>query len=156
MSRDLLDDFPRALKDFEHAMEVNNGMRTYVGYWALFTRIRLNLPPNENDLKAPGLGTEPTEWMNAITAFLSGKLDEDALFAKAKAHPKPEKVDEQYCEALYYVGMRRLLVEHDREGARFCFEKCIATNVRKFAEVVFSKRELERMKKPKIKPAKPI
>lgn len=145
MSRDLLDDFPRALKDYERAMELGTETRMYVGYWAFFARIRLNLPPDENDLKARGLGSDQMEWMHAITSYLSGEIDEVALLARAKADPK--KAIEQACEGYYYIGMRRLLVDRDSEAARPYFEKCIATNVRKFAEYSFSKRELARMDK---------
>ncbi len=147
MSRELLDDFPRALKEYEHAMEVNTETRTYIGYWAFFVRIRLNLPPDENDLKARGLGADQSEWMNGITGYLGGKITEEALLAQAKAHPNKVKADEQYCEGLYYVGMHHLLVDRDAAAARPWFEKCIATNVRKFAEVAFSRRELARMDK---------
>jgi lipoprotein NlpI len=82
-------------------------------------------------------------WTKSIGLFLTGKLDEKALLTAAEK-PGDESVNSQQCEALYYIGMMRLL-KGDQVSARDFLQKCIATGEKNEDEYDFARAELARL-----------
>jgi lipoprotein NlpI len=79
-------------------------------------------------------------WPVSIANFLLGQTSEAELFA-AITTIDAKKLRGAQCEASFYAGMRRLLVDGDRKLAAECFRKAIATEARTTVE--FSSAALE-------------
>jgi tetratricopeptide (TPR) repeat protein len=89
----------------------------------------------------------PDEWVTQVARFLLGQTDETTLFA-ASASPLQDKAAEQYCEAWYFAGLKRL-AEGDRAGALADFQKCLDTHERTSAEYMLALAELKALGPPR-------
>jgi lipoprotein NlpI len=67
----------------------------------------------------------PEDWISKVAGHLLGKVAEAELFAAAKSTDE-NKEREQFCDAWYYTGMKRLF-GGDKKTAADYFRKCLAT-----------------------------
>jgi lipoprotein NlpI len=75
-----------------------------------------------------------------------GELDEAALLAAADKEDI-EPLDEQQCEANYFIGMKRLM-QGNKEGAREYLRKAAASSRKDYFECDFARVELARLDVP--------
>jgi tetratricopeptide (TPR) repeat protein len=88
-------------------------------------------------------------WMRTVGLYLVGRLDENALFARAAAGESAEETEQRrrMCTACYFAGMSHLLA-HDTAAARTNFKKCAAVGQRHFPEYQLGARELAQLPPP--------
>lgn len=130
--------FTDALADFYKSRELNLDAE-YTDYSHIYVwLIRARL--GEQDAATKGLqtylndrktGTTTGHTLNAAR-FLAGQLTELNFF-KAVENANQQIDKEQHCEAYFYAGSKRL-IEGDKTTAADYFEKCLATDVKKFTE----------------------
>ncbi|HYE98685.1 MAG TPA: tetratricopeptide repeat protein, partial [Planctomycetota bacterium] len=122
------------------------GRHEYAHLWIWLLEVRLGRRAQADAaLRAARRARGKDDWFATVADALTGDLTEEALL-KAAATGDPKTVREQTCEACFYAGMRRLLVDADREGARALLERAVASDVREFVEHTGARAELRRMK----------
>ena len=85
-------------------------------------------------------------WVSQIAAFFLDQLSEKDFLAAAET-PDSETVNQQHCEAWYYIGMKRLLAG-DKTAAIDDFNKCLATKETDFTEYAFAQAQLKALAIP--------
>jgi tetratricopeptide (TPR) repeat protein len=145
VARNLTGDFTGALADYEQAIALAGEDTVYLRFWCLQLRLRLKRHEPGDTLAALATAAKD-DWPRTLARFLSGSLDEAALLAGPLAM-NDQTGRERRCEAYYYAGMARL-VKDDRTGARLCFERCLATELKTFYEYQFAQAELRRLGQP--------
>jgi tetratricopeptide (TPR) repeat protein len=139
--------FTEALVDFRRAAEAGD-QNDYVTFFIWLIRSRLGeQEAATKDLKqylAEWEKAKADDWAVKIGSFLVGKLTEAQLFKGAKI-ASTKTADGQCCEAYFYAGTKRL-IDGDKRTAVTYFEKCIATEVKDFAEYKSAAAELRWLK----------
>src|SRR5205085_7199653 len=122
-----------ALSDFRKLVELNPSY-DYARFGVWLAQARLGeRDAASKELQAylttrPG---KPTDWPARVGGFLAGQITESEFF---KVTSPDKTIDDQlHCEAYFYAGTMRLL-QGDKATAKEYFEKCIATNMKTFAE----------------------
>lgn len=136
--------FTSALANFRKACELGSDIQDYSCYriWILRTRLGEKAEATK-ELTAYLEHRKPqstNDWPLQIGRFLTGQLSEDD-FIKAADSPNSQTVNEQHCEAYFFIGSKRL-VENDAAGAADFFEKCQATNLPNYEEYQSAAAEL--------------
>jgi len=136
-----------ALADFRKAYELGVGESGWdyvlLRIWLIRARTgdRQKATVELEDYLKKRQSTKADDWYAKISAYLLGKLPEEA-FLKAAEDTDVKKANEQTCEATFYAGSARL-IEGDRDGALLLFRQCIGTGVRGFTEYMSARAEIE-------------
>lgn len=116
----------------------------YAHLWIWLIRARQNQKAEaDQELEAclrKHWNASPKDWVSKNASFLLNDIDENTYLGEA-ASTDPEKNQNQYCEAWYYAGMKRLLA-NDRPTAIDYFRKCLATQKIDFDEYQLAQAEL--------------
>jgi lipoprotein NlpI len=86
------------------------------------------------------------DWPLQVGHFLAGQMSEISFLETAN-HPNIQTAKEQFCEAYFYIGSKRL-IEEDKPGAVDYFKKCKTTNLTDFEEYQSAASELLSLEMP--------
>ena len=140
--KDRLGDFEGALAAYLQSIRFANDDAAYSRFWVCLIGLRLHRGKPQQDLAA-AIADWKDGWPRTVGRFLVGKLTETDFMALA-GQADPKIANEQQCEACYYAGMLRHL-QSDDAGARYLFQRCMATGVDIFSEFGFARTELGRL-----------
>jgi hypothetical protein len=138
--RQIRGDFSDAVSDYEKVIEFKPDDADYARLYRQTLLLRLGRPV-EDISETVTVWKGP--WAKTIAQFLAGHLDEKSFVAAAKK-ADVEPAPGQKCEALYYIGMTRL-IKGDKAGARAAFQKSHSIVLNDYDEYQFSAAELARL-----------
>jgi lipoprotein NlpI len=138
----------RDLEQFRKMADHDISMRDYAALWIWIARSQLGDKATADSDLAAALAdnwvSAPDSWVAQDARFLLGRLPEKDYLAAAAAVSDPEKAKDQFCEAWYYIGTKRLL-DGDKTGAIAAFQFSLATGRIDFFEYVLSRATLQRL-----------
>jgi lipoprotein NlpI len=137
--------YAKALADLQKACELDPQDQDYASFYLWLIRARLG----DQEAATGELHTylenrktgKPDDWPSKVGRYLTGQLSESD-FCNAAENADKKKNDEQYCEAYFYAGSKRL-IEGDKTAAAGYFEKCLSTGVQNFYEYRSAALELK-------------
>jgi tetratricopeptide (TPR) repeat protein len=136
-----------ALDDYSHFFELSKEGRDYPHLYVWLIRARTGQMDAANKALADYLEARGNagDWRSTIAAYLLDRVSDGDLFAAAKS-PDKNKETGQLCEAWFYVGMKKL-ISGDKDSARSCFNKSVATEQKNYTEYQFARAELKALPK---------
>jgi lipoprotein NlpI len=144
-------DFSHAADDFQTCGKLKSVDHDYAHYWLWLIRARAGeTEAATRELKDFTQNHRKAifrDWSLKVGQFLSGELDETDFISFASN----SKNNGQICEAWFYAGSKHLIVG-DKTAAIACFEKCLTTNQRDYAEYPAAAAELAFIKAQGEKP----
>jgi lipoprotein NlpI len=118
----------------------------YVRIFLWLTRAQLNQKGEADQELSEAMEKEwnaaPEAWVSKIAGFFLEQVDEKDLLSAASVPGGEETANQQFCEAWYYAGMKRLLAG-DKTTAISYFRKSMATQEKDFTEYIFSQAQLK-------------
>ncbi|WP_013629745.1 tetratricopeptide repeat protein [Rubinisphaera brasiliensis] len=120
-----LKQYGEAFKQFDEAMTINGKLR-FLDPW-IYASMVLSGQVQEANSRFAGTLAKPTEerdWIDLLTLYLMGKVNEDSLLSSVNPDDKTASVA-QTCEGHYFIGLRQSNLGSD--SAQTHFQKCIET-----------------------------
>jgi len=138
-----------ALADWRKACEATQDELDYVHVFIWLARAKLKQTEEASKELAAYCAQRPKEkqndWVASIGSFLAGTISEEQLLQAAASSDSAVERG-QDCEGWFYAGMKRRIAG-DEAGAAELFRKCVATELRDFAEYEMAAAELKAMGK---------
>jgi lipoprotein NlpI len=140
VARQIQGDYSGAISDYEKVLASKPDDSDYPRLYHQTLLLRLGRPAEDfSNTSIVWKG----HWTKTIAQFLAGRLDEKSFLAAAKKSDAEPAVG-QKCEALYYIGMKRL-INGDKMGARDAFQKSRSIVLTDYDEYQFAGSELARL-----------
>jgi tetratricopeptide (TPR) repeat protein len=124
---------------FELSKEGQEDPRLYV--WLIRARTAQTDAANKELVDYLQQRGNTADWFSTVASYLLGRISDADLLAAAKSSDK-KKENGQLCEALFYIGMKKLIAG-DKSGAQDCFNKSLATDQKDYTEYHFARAELK-------------
>jgi len=136
-----------ALQDYDRFLELSKEDQEYPRLYVWLIRVRTGQTgaANKELLDYLQQRGNTADWFSTVTSHVLGKKSDADLLAAAKSSDK-SKERGQLCEALFYIGMKKLM-GGDKAGAEGCFNKSLATDQKDSTEYHFARAELKALAK---------
>ena len=135
-----------ALQDYDRFLELSKEDQEYPRLYVWLIRVRTGQTgaANKELLDYLQQRGNTADWFSTVTSHVLGKISDADLLAAAKSSDK-RKERGQLCEALFYIGMKKLMAG-DKAGAEACFNKSLATDQKHSTEYHFARAELKALR----------
>ncbi|OWQ93492.1 hypothetical protein CDN99_03210 [Roseateles aquatilis] len=114
--------------------------RAYALLWLALAQERRE-PGKGRALLAGEVRDADTSWPGALTRFLAGRIDRDALLKTARAEADVTRL--RLAEAYFFIG-QSLVVQGKRDEATPWFDRAVDTRAAPYREYILAKLELRR------------
>ncbi len=142
-----LKQYDEAYQQFDQAMNLNGKLR-FLDPW-IYASMVLSGQVQEANSRFAGTLAKPTterDWIDLLTLYLMGKVEEKALLASVNPNDK-EAATAQTCEGHYFIGLRQFNMTGKKAEADPHFQECLKTGASHLSAYRAAQFELQQFAK---------